>query len=469
MINLDNSSDGESKDDSLFTGIPNQLLLLGEETISLDDSNVTNESNVIPSSSIVIPTDIPVPFEEYYTNSDNVRLIDRSRYLLAACFGTVEEYSLEVSPYKDLKKPMLPTQVMLRQEILRRSPGTKIRKMKNKDLLALLQSEELKVSNNVDKKYIADREKEYRMLLIAKEEEAEKEREDQRGPNITSTDRLRYLEVMLSDEVKVLYRSSQDCLTRSNLDARNSVMRVVDFYDKAVEVFNNPEFVPETVALPDLHDDFANVISLPLKDYRLTRDKAKDLMVSIRPRLASIVANYELSGAGAGQMREEGCDEYGHFDLDQCVDGDDRRMFIKNAAETYLLYWWHRLDCEGFVQFTLCVLDKFQRANSADFALVSNKNIVSSSPTRAKKDDELKEKMTNNIGKVGDGVQSLSYITIQREIENWETKHFDLTCKLIPEINEGAPSSAHVAKVIKKRIRELEDKIEEAKKRCVGL
>ena len=103
MINLDNSSDGESKDDSLFSGSPNQLLLLGEETVSLDDNNVTNESNAIPNSSIVIPTDIPVPFEEYYTNSDNVRLIDRSRYLLAACFGTVEEYSLEVSPYKDLK------------------------------------------------------------------------------------------------------------------------------------------------------------------------------------------------------------------------------------------------------------------------------------------------------------------------------------------------------------------------------
>ena len=217
------------------------------------------------------------------------------------------------------------------------------------------------------------------MLLIAKEDETKKAIEDSRGPNITTTDRLRYLEVMLLDEVKVLYRSSQDCLSRGNLDARNSVMRLVDFYDKVVEVFNNPEFVPETLKLIDLHEDFTGVISLPLKDYRLTRDKAKDIMVSIRPRLASIVANYELSGAGAGQMREEGCDEYGHFDLSQCVAGDDRRNFIKNSTESYLLYWWHCLDEDGFVQFTLCVLDKFMRANANDFALVSNINI---SPSR---------------------------------------------------------------------------------------
>ena len=82
-------------------------------------------------------------------------------------------------------------------------------------------------------------------------------------------------------------------------------MCLFDFYDKVVEVFNNPEFIPETLKLPDLHEDFTGVISLLPKDYRLTRDKAKDIMASIRPRLASIVANYELSGAGAGQTREE--------------------------------------------------------------------------------------------------------------------------------------------------------------------
>ena len=57
---------------------------------------------------------------------------------------------------------MLRTQIMLRQEILWRSPGHKIRKMKNKELLDVLASEELKIENEMDKKYITDREKEYR-------------------------------------------------------------------------------------------------------------------------------------------------------------------------------------------------------------------------------------------------------------------------------------------------------------------
>ena len=151
-------------------------------------------------------------------------------------------------------------------------------------------------------------------------------------------------------------------------------------------------FEPETMTLPDLHEDFVSLIKLPLKDYCLTPDKAKDVLISIRPKLASMVANYELSGAGGGQCREEDQDKYGHFDLDLCEDRDDRRNLMKNANESYLLYWWHRLDTEDFVQFAICVLDKFQRANTMDFALVSNKHSSStSSPNRTKQDDELKK------------------------------------------------------------------------------
>ena len=71
------------------------------------------------------------------------------------------------------------------------------------------------------------------------------------------------------------------------------------------------------------------------------------------------------------------------------------------------------------------------------------------------------------MGKVGDGMQSLLFINIQREIKNWENKAFDLTCKLIKENEEEEPHRAEV--VIKKRIRDLKLKIEVAKKRCIGI
>ena len=148
-------------------------------------------------------------------------------------------------------------------------------------MIALLKTNEYQIKDKDDIAFITNNEMEYRTLLLGKEEDQKKEMAAARGPNITFTDRLRYLEVMLSDDVKVLYRTSQDVLTRGSLDARNSVMKLVDFYDKMVEVFNDADFVPETLRLPDLHDSFSIPIKLRLKDYRLTRDKAKDLMVAI--------------------------------------------------------------------------------------------------------------------------------------------------------------------------------------------
>ena len=231
--------------------------------------------------------------------------------------------------------------------------------------------------DNTDSEYIIASDMAYRSLFEKKEEEKVKETAVHRGPNIMFKDRLCFLEVMLLDEVKILYRASQDLLSRGSLDVRNSIMQLIDFYDKAATVFNNATFVRETLVLPDLHDDFQSPIKLPLKEYHITRDKAKDVMTTIRPRLASMVENYELSGAGSGQCREEKQDQYGHFGLDLCEDGDDRKNFVKNGNESYLLYCWRRLDEEDFFQFTICILNKFHRSNTTDYTLVSNKHSTS--------------------------------------------------------------------------------------------
>ena len=80
---------------------------------------------------------------------------------------------------------------------------------------------------------------------------------------------------------------------------------MVDFYDKVAEVFNDDTFLPETKAVSDLHEDFHIFFILPLKEWHCTRDKAKDLLVAICPKISKMIANYELSGAGAGQMCAE--------------------------------------------------------------------------------------------------------------------------------------------------------------------
>ena len=239
--------------------------------------------------------------------------------------------------------------------------------------------------------------------------------------------------------------------------------RVVDFYDKATEVFNDPEYVPITKCLPDLHEDFTDPIELHLGNYRLTRDKAKDILVGIRPKLAGMVANYELSGAGAGQRVEDN-EEYGHVDLDMCVDGDDRRNFIKDDRESYLLYWWHRLDEEDFVQFTICVLDKFHRSNANEFTLVFNNR--PDSHTRKSKDDIIKDRIATNMGRVGEGVVSLSYCSLQREIEAWENTCYDYQEKLDDLVNEDKNErTIRKRRNLKKRITSLEEKVQRPR-RC---
>lgn len=53
------------------------------------------------------------------------------------------------------------------------------------------------------------------------------------GSNITNTHRLIFVESMVSDPSEVLYWSSQDFLTGSGLDSRDTTMKVIDFTIKS--------------------------------------------------------------------------------------------------------------------------------------------------------------------------------------------------------------------------------------------
>ena len=128
------------------------------------------------------------------------------------------------------------------------------------ELIKVLQSEECAVNRVDDIDYIVKKEEELNAFFIEAEKEATEQAERKtESSNITNTDRLRFLEAMLSDEVKSLYRASQDSMNRTQLDSRNSIMRIVDFYDKISAVFNSAEFLPQTKPVPDLHEDFQDL------------------------------------------------------------------------------------------------------------------------------------------------------------------------------------------------------------------
>ena len=86
-------------------------------------------------------------------------------------------------------------------------------------------------------------------------------------------------------------------------------------------------------------------------------------MVFIWPKLASMIHTCALSGAEAGQQDEE-YDDYGRVDLEKRVNSDDWSNFSSTPNDLNLINWWHKLDEEEFVKFTLNVLEKFKRVNS---------------------------------------------------------------------------------------------------------
>ena len=161
---LNTSSDDESNVDSTCSCSRDNLIQLEQAELALVKVTVIGDTNtttsIVPTLTVAIPiVNIPVQFELFFMKDENIRTVNRSWYLLAACIGVVKNFSLDVIPYKDMKNPILPTQVMLRQEILRRSLGHLIRKMKNAVLVDLLNSEELMIDSEVYKEYIISNEK----------------------------------------------------------------------------------------------------------------------------------------------------------------------------------------------------------------------------------------------------------------------------------------------------------------------
>jgi hypothetical protein len=182
------------------------------------------------------------------------------------------------------------------------------------------------------------------------------------------------------------------------MDGRNSDIVQEDFYDHVTKEFNNSNFVPLSRILPDLHDDFAESMELPLSDdYSMTPDRAKALIASMKPRIAKMVTNYEQSGNGDGMLGggDEDDDDYNdanprNFDLCNCVAGDTRRSFLLPGDSSDLLYWWHVLEDAGMLQYTIAMLPEDVRAMTES----APSTMTNSSDKPGKDDNFLKNIVT---------------------------------------------------------------------------
>ena len=68
--------------------------------------------------------------------------------------------------------------------------------------------------------------------------------------------------------------------TREELDGWNSSL-YKDFYEKVVDRFNNKEWIPNSLVLPNLHEDFKRSKPLPLNVTPITPEQFKKNSVTI--------------------------------------------------------------------------------------------------------------------------------------------------------------------------------------------
>ena len=401
---------------------------------------------------------------------------DKVQYVINLCHYYVKDFSTNSHPYnhksfKNQKKLHKISNTMLKKEIKRRDPSIKLSNKKQPEMLSLLRSDDYLLPPK-DMSYLLRQKHEYEKLCQLKIDERERQQnpeadEASERTNITIDDRLRLIEAFFSDEAKPKMWKTQESLSREELDARNSVLAVEDYFETVSNVFNDPGWMPTLATYPDLHPELATSRDLPLLDYRTTRAKVKDKYNEMKNHLHGVIIRYERSGNG-GMQRSDESPDWGRFGLDpeNVVAGDDRKTYLPkdrynqpNQNLYYLLYFWQKLDEEGAVQFTLAKLPKSMKADSDNFALVSP------SMKRKESNDKSRRILASAVQSVGTAIatHAVSSATqvvasINRDLNNFQNQLLSVQLKL-HELEEGTP----IYNIYKQREEALLEMIDDVK------
>ena len=165
----------------------------------------------------------------------------------------------------------------------------------------------------------------------------------------------------MEDNIRSAFGKAYHVKTREELDSRNSTL-FQDFYELAAKEFNDGEWIPDSLVLPDLHEDYARSKPLPLDAAPITADQFRKKLNDNRYKMVKVIADWERSGAGAGMIdnviegdddeeKDDDATETQH-DIQQqrqtqnetqkyeFIDGDDRKSFLRERPP-HILYLWH--------------------------------------------------------------------------------------------------------------------------------
>ena len=129
---------------------------------------------------------------------------------------------------------------------------------------------------------------------------------------------LQLYHMLVEDHIRSAFGKAYHAKTHEELDGRNSTL-FQDFYELAVKQFNDGEWLPDSLVLPDLHEDYARSKPLPLNVAPITADQFKKKLNNCnRYKMVTVIEDWERSGAGAGM-------------INNVIEGDDEMQLKHNA------------------------------------------------------------------------------------------------------------------------------------------
>ena len=396
--------------------------------------------------------------KEHAENDEKIESKHRVSFMLGVGLSVVLGFSMDSfqqEPCKSFKgKKNKPTRELLKKELTRRGvKGAKDKKLE--ELVSLLKEHPL---SSVEEKYVEACVTRH-TTLVENSVKEDKDSTSSSNGNMTGEDNMRLLHCFLKDGIIEVCRKSQESMDRVTLDARKSSEKLADVYELSADAFNDEMCVPQSVAMEGVHPKLSSSMNLPKREgVTMTAEKVKAKIGVAKPKLNYVIDKHERSGNGAGQRSDDSPD-WGKFDIELCVDGDDRQNFLPNHSnDWWLLCWWEMLlECQ-LLHFTLVKLPDFMKANSEMHSLVSR------SRRKWGKGDEkdTRAAMSDNLGNLSDGIKNIASTTLQRDVDNWESSRFEHEMAL--EDLDPDTDNRKIA-LRKKRINELTSKIEAGMKR----
>ena len=196
------------------------------------------------------------------------------------------------------------------------------------------------------------------------------------------------------------------------------------------------KWIPDSLVLPDLHEDYARSKPLPLNVAPITADQFKKKLNDNRYKMVKVIADWERSGAGAGMInnviegdndeeKDDDATETQH-DIQQqrrtqnetqqyeFIDGDDRKSFLRERPP-HILYLWHISHQYG-------ILTKVRQQLNGDF-IVDGKSAPSIDTSSAHKRKHTPstasvsecDGLNKNMEQIADSINGLVYVARQSQ------------------------------------------------------